>query len=61
MVGDGYCRLQMPLKLALAVRGQWLGIGWAPWRGSLGGGTFSILRVHMNMPQLMSQVDVWLQ
>ena len=30
-VGGGYCRLQMPLKLALAVR---LGIGWAPWRGS---------------------------
>ena len=25
MVGGGYCRLQMPLKLALAVR-QWLGI-----------------------------------
>ena len=26
-----YCRLQTPLKLALAVRGQWLGVGWAPW------------------------------
>ena len=33
-VGGGYCRLQMPLRLALVVRGgQWLGIGWAPWRG----------------------------
>ena len=30
---SGYCRLRMPLKPALRVRGQWLGIGWAPWRG----------------------------
>ena len=33
-VGGGYCRLQMPLKLALAVRetvaGHRLGIGWLP-------------------------------
>ena len=30
-VGGGYCRLQMPLRLALDMRGgQWLGIGWAP-------------------------------
>ena len=35
MVGGGYCRLQMPLK-HLASGGQWLGVGWAPWRG--GGG-----------------------
>ena len=34
-VGGGYCRLPMPLKLALG--GQWLGIGWAPWRGGGGG------------------------
>ena len=32
-VGGGYCRLQMPLTLALGVRGQWLGISWGPWRG----------------------------
>ena len=32
-VGGDYCRLQMPLTLALGVRGQWLGIGWGPWRG----------------------------
>ena len=32
-VGGGYCRLQMPLKLALGVREQWLGVGWAPWEG----------------------------
>ena len=31
------CRLQMPWSLALAIGGgQWLGVGWAPWRG--GGG-----------------------
>ena len=36
-VGGGYYRLQMPLRLALGVRGQWLGVGWAPWRA--GGGT----------------------
>ena len=36
-VGGGYCRLQMPLKLALAVRGQWLGVGWVP--STEGGGT----------------------
>ena len=34
-VGGGYCRLQMPLKLALAVWGRVAG-RWAPWRG--GGG-----------------------
>ena len=32
-VGRGYCRLQMPWKPS---ERQWLGIGWAPWRG--GGG-----------------------
>ena len=36
-VGGGHCRLQMPLRLALGVRGggggQWLGIGGALWRG----------------------------
>ena len=32
-VGGGYRRLRMPFSLALAVRGTWLGIGWAPWRG----------------------------
>ena len=35
-VGGGYCRLQMPLRLALAVRETVPGVGWAPWRG--GGG-----------------------
>ena len=30
-VGGGYCRLQMPLRLALG--GQWLGRGWASCRG----------------------------
>ena len=31
-VGDGNCRLHMPLKLAVALRagGQWLCVGWAP-------------------------------
>ena len=29
-VEGGYCRLQMPLKLALGVRRQQLGVGWAP-------------------------------
>ena len=29
----GYCRLQMPLKLALGVRETLsLGLGWAPWK-----------------------------
>ena len=32
-VGGGYCRLQMPFRLVFGVRGQWLGIGWAPWGG----------------------------
>ena len=36
-VGGGYCRLQMPWKLARAVRETVLGVGWALWRG--GGGT----------------------
>ena len=40
-VGGGYCRLQMPLKLALAIGGQWLGIGWAPSRRRGGGVTSS--------------------
>ena len=31
-VGGGYCRLQMPLKPALAARRTAAG-GWAPWRG----------------------------
>ena len=30
VVGGGYCRLRMRLKLASG--GQWLGIVWAPWR-----------------------------
>ena len=37
-VGGGYCRIQMPLKPALGVRRQWLGLGWAPWRA--GGGVY---------------------
>ena len=29
----GYCRLQVPWRPALGVGGgQWLGVGWAPWR-----------------------------
>ena len=32
-VEGGYCRLQMPLSLALAVRETWLGTGRVPWRG----------------------------
>ena len=32
-VGGGYCRLHMPVKPALGCRGQWLGVGWAPWKG----------------------------
>ena len=33
-VVGGYCRIQMPLKLALGVLGtDRLGIGWALWRG----------------------------
>ena len=35
--GGGYCRLQMPLSLAPAVRGTVAGVGWAPWRGGEGG------------------------
>ena len=31
-VAGGNCRLQMPWKLALAVR-ETVAIGWAPWRG----------------------------
>ena len=38
-VVSGYCRLQMPLKLALAVRETVAGMGWAPWKGGGGGGT----------------------
>ena len=33
-LGGGYCRLRMPLRLALGVRGTG-GIGWAPWRGGV--------------------------
>ena len=36
-LGGGYHWLQLPLKLALGVGGQWLGIGRAPWRGEGGG------------------------
>ena len=37
-VGGGYCRLQMPLKLVLAVRETVaVGRGWAPWRRGGGG------------------------
>ena len=36
-VGGGYCRLRMPLKWHLPLGRQWLGIGWAPWRGRAGG------------------------
>ena len=32
-VGGGYCRLPMPLSMALAIERQWLGVGRAPWRG----------------------------
>ena len=35
-VAGGFCRLQMPLKLVLASGRQWLGVGWAPWRGGRG-------------------------
>ena len=35
--GGGDCRLQMPLKRALAVRETQLEIGWAPWSGGGGG------------------------
>ena len=39
-VAEGYRRLQMPLKSHLASGGgQWLGVGWAPWRGGGGGGS----------------------
>ena len=43
-VGGGYCQLQMPLRLHLASGEQWLGVGWAPWRG--GGGGAPPLAMH---------------
>ena len=48
VVGGGYCRLQMPLKQTLPSGRQWLGVGWAPWRGE--GGT-SPLPMHPPPPQ----------
>ena len=42
------CRLQMALKLPLASVRQWLGVGWAPWRGGGGGSRFpAICEVNM--------------
>ena len=35
-VGGGYCRLQMPLKLALAARETVAGHRLAPWKGGRG-------------------------
>ena len=35
-VGGGYCRLQMPLRLALGVRGTVAGHRLAPWSGGRG-------------------------
>ena len=52
-VGGCYCRLQMPLSLALAVK-ETLGIGWAPWRG--GGACKSTKRsTHARLGMHMQQ------
>ena len=50
-VGGGYCRLQMPLRLALGVRGTVAGRGLGALEGGGGGGTSP--PVHLWQPLLL--------